>query len=207
MNFRKWCRKCDLWESALLSIFGGSLTFQIPDIPSPQCWIHSHTKEKGQAVKWTPSNWEQLIAPAFCVVSAQKKRWEMETRTISKLLWESFVRPWDLLVPQFDRKQTNQQYTWDQKQTNNLPGIFESHSLADFWDLAVLVQWWKRPKNKHDNANNMKKMDQFWDLWTLMISIQWWPPEQGTCRPTSPLHRLAFFPGQSRPPNLKKDSF
>ena len=108
-------------------------------------------------------------------------------------------------------KHTNKQCTWDQKQTNNLPGIFESHSLADFWDLAVLVQWWKRPKKMDNGANfgmyRLKKMDQFWDLWTVMISIQWWPPAQGTCRPVSPLHRLAFFPGQSRPPSLKKGHF
>ena len=50
-------------------------------------------------------------------------------------------------------------------------------------------------------------MDQFWDLWTLMISIKWRPPAQGTCRPTSLPHRLAFFPGQSRPPSLNKGHF
>ena len=126
------------------------------------------------------------------------------------LLANCSVRPWDVFVPEFHRKHTNKQCTWNQKQTNNLPGIFESHSLADFWDLAVLVQWWKRPKNKHDNTNIGKhrlKKDQVWDLWTLMISIQWWPPALGTCRPASPPHRLAFFPGQSRPPSLNKGHF
>ena len=50
-------------------------------------------------------------------------------------------------------------------------------------------------------------MDQFWDLRTLIISIIFRPPAQGTCRPTSLPHRLAFFPGQSRPPSLNKGHF
>ena len=104
---------CEKEKSALLSIFGGSLTFQIPDIPSPQCWIHSHTKvEKGQAVKWTPSNWEQLIASVFVQWMLNRKI-EKLNNIVSKLLWELFVRPWDLLVPQFDRKPTNKHCTWD----------------------------------------------------------------------------------------------
>ena len=105
-------------------------------------------------------------------------------------------------------------------QTNNVPGIKNKQTIylgslrATLWPTSGT--WPSSSGGESALKTNVImpilvcihwKMDQFWDLWTLMISIQWWPPAQGTCRPVSPLHRLAFFPGQSRPPSLNKGHF
>ena len=133
------------------------------------------------------------------VLKRKDEKWK---HFISKLLWQLFVKPWDLLVPPLDRKHTNKQSTWDlwEPLSGRLLGLGRP--------LPVVKAPWKQTWQCQYWYTYTERMDQFWDLWTLTISIKWWPPPaQETCRQASPPHQLAFFPGQSRPPNLNKGHF
>lgn len=127
MNFRKWCRKCDLWEGKIRTFVDIWWLSHIPNPRysfSPMLNTFAHKSGKRTSGEMGPFRLRAVNCFSFCAVNAKQKRWDEKLKnTVSKLLWELFVRPWDLLVPQLRRKthkqtmymgsKTNKQSTWD----------------------------------------------------------------------------------------------
>ena len=123
MNFRKWCRKCDLWEGKIRTFVDIWWLSHIPNPRysfSPMLNTFAHKSGKRTSGEISPFKLRAVNCFSFLQWMLNRKDEKLKN-TIRKLLWELFVRPWDLLVPQFDRKhtnkqsntQTNKQCTWD----------------------------------------------------------------------------------------------
>ena len=115
MNFRKWCRKCDLWEGKIRTFVD---IWWLSHIPNPRYsfspMLNTFAHKSGKRTSREMGLFKFRTVNCFSLLCSECLKEKMRNgNTISKLLWELFVRPWDLLVPKFHKKQTNKQCTWD----------------------------------------------------------------------------------------------
>ena len=82
MNFRKWCRKCDLWEGKIRTFVD---IWWLPHIPNPRysfsTMLNTFARKSGKRTRSGEMGSFKLRAVncfSFCAVNAKQKRWEIK---------------------------------------------------------------------------------------------------------------------------------
>ena len=112
MNFRKWCRKCDLWEGKIRTFVDIWWLSHIPNPRysfSPMLNTFAHKSGKRTSGEMGPFKLKEVNCFSFLCSECLKEKMR-NGNTISKL-----VRSLDLFVPQFRRKthKKTMHCTWD----------------------------------------------------------------------------------------------